>query len=283
MKVINISKMDKQNIQNALNEVRILSSIEHDNIVAYKESFLSESSEEMFIVMEFVGGGDLSSKIKDLLRNRQRLNEKLIWKYLCQILLGLHTLHENKIIHRDIKTANLFLNEDFSTLKIGDLNVSKVAKNDLAITQIGTPYYLAPEIWDNKIYDYKCDIYSLGVVLYELAALKLPFEGSSLHDLYRRVKLGQIKRIPNCYSNDLFSMILLLMNQNQRLRPSTSELLENPLIKEHLESFEYKIPRRDNELNLKKTIVIPRNLLLLKNQLPNEKKYQRRAESVKKI
>lgn len=85
-----------------------------------------------------------------------------------------------KIIHRDIKTANLFLSEDFETLKLGDLNIAKVAKNDFAQTQIGTPYYLAPEIWDNKIYDYKCDIFSLGVVLYEMTTLKMPFDGMSL-------------------------------------------------------------------------------------------------------
>jgi len=53
---------------------------------------------------------------------------------------------------------------------LGDLGVAKIAKNDLARTQIGTPYYLAPEIWNNKVYNYKCDIFSLGVVMYELIA-----------------------------------------------------------------------------------------------------------------
>lgn len=80
-----------------------------------------------------------------------------------------------KIIHRDIKSANLFLTEDFEQIKLGDLNVAKIAKNDLASTQIGTPYYLAPEIWDNKIYDYRCDVYSLGTVIFEMATQKLPF------------------------------------------------------------------------------------------------------------
>lgn len=66
MKVINISKMDKQSVENTVNEIRILSSIEHQNIVGYKECFLSSSNKEMNLVMEFVGGGDLSCKIKDL-------------------------------------------------------------------------------------------------------------------------------------------------------------------------------------------------------------------------
>ena len=109
-----------------------------------------------------------------------------------------------KIIHRDIKSANLFLSSDYETIKLGDLNVAKVAKNDLARTQIGTPYYLAPEIWNNKVYDYRCDIFSLGCVVYEMAALKVPFEGASLKDLYRKITRGIIKKIPSRYSDELY-------------------------------------------------------------------------------
>lgn len=90
-------------------------------------------------------------------------------------MIGLEALHNNKIIHRDIKAANLFLTSDYETIKLGDLGIAKIAKNDFAVTQIGTPYYLAPEIWDSKPYDYRCDVFSLGVLVYEMAALKVPF------------------------------------------------------------------------------------------------------------
>lgn len=114
--------------------------------------------------MEFVGGGDLSEKIAELKRKRSHFKEEIIWSYFIQILQGLQSLHEMKIMHRDIKSANVFMTEDLKTVKVGDLNVAKVVKNDFASTQIGTPYYLAPEIWNNKLYDYRCDVFSLGVV-----------------------------------------------------------------------------------------------------------------------
>lgn len=114
--------------------------------------------------MEFVGGGDLSDKVRELKRKRSHFKEDILWSYLIQILQGLRGLHEMKIMHRDVKTANIFLSSDFRTVKLGDMNVAKVAKNDFASTQIGTPYYLAPEIWNNRLYDYRCDVFSLGCV-----------------------------------------------------------------------------------------------------------------------
>ena len=114
--------------------------------------------------MEFVGGGDLSERIRACKNRRSNLQEKTIWQYFVQILEGLRGLHEMKIVHRDVKTANVFLTSDLQTAKLGDMNVSKVIKTDFASTQIGTPYYLAPEIWNNKMYDFRCDVFSLGCV-----------------------------------------------------------------------------------------------------------------------
>ena len=116
------------------------------------------------VVMEFVGGGDLSEKIKSYKKQQKNFDEEMIWRYFVQILEGLRSLHEMKIVHRDVKTANVFLTSDLQTAKLGDMNVSKVIKTDFASTQIGTPYYLAPEIWNNKMYDFRCDVFSLGCV-----------------------------------------------------------------------------------------------------------------------
>lgn len=147
------------------------------------------------------------------------MNEKRILLYFLQSLLGLKCLHDHRIIHRDIKPANLFLSQDQRVLKIGDLNVSKVIKNDLAQTQIGTPYYLAPEVWNNEQYDFKVDVFSLGCVLYEMTCLKPPFKGDSLSELYQSIQKGVFKPIPNKYSRDLQSMIemMLKVNPNERI------------------------------------------------------------------
>ena len=87
---------------------------------------------------------------------------------------GLQSLHELNIVHRDIKSANLFISKN-GMLKLGDMNVSKVAKRGFLSTQTGTPYYASPEVWKDKPYDVKSDIWSLGCVLYELCALAPPF------------------------------------------------------------------------------------------------------------
>ena len=94
---------------------------------------------------------------------------------LIQIVAGLKALHDMKIMHRDIKSANIFMNKD-GTCKLGDMNVSKSAdKNGLNYTQTGTPYYASPEVWRDEPYDFKSDIWSLGCVLYEMITLKPPF------------------------------------------------------------------------------------------------------------
>lgn len=217
--------MPKKDLENTLNEIRILCSFSHQYICGYEEAFLSDKGDKLYIVMEYAGGGDLASKISECQKRRLLISEKTIWKYLCQALIGLESLHKNKIIHRDIKAANLFLTSDYETVKLGDLGVAKHAKDDLARTQIGTPYYLAPEIWDNKVYDYRCDIFSLGVLAYEMAALKVPFSGVSLQDLYKNIKRGIVKKIPKTYSDDLYYIIKLMLSQNPQKRPTATKLL----------------------------------------------------------
>ena len=126
------------------------------------------------MVMEYAEGGDLMNKILSYKKKSQFIPEREVWHYLIQIVRGLSALHDLKIIHRDIKCANVFLTKD-GVLKLGDLNVSKVAKRGLLQTQTGTPYYASPEIWKDKPYDHKSDMWSVGCVLYEMCALNPPF------------------------------------------------------------------------------------------------------------
>ena len=108
------------------------------------------------------------------------LHEKVIWKYFIEMCLGLLYLHHNKILHRDIKTINMFLNKD-DCIKIGDLGVAKVLNQtaNMAHTVVGTPYYLSPELCEEKPYNNKSDIWSLGCVLYEMCTLRHPFEAQN--------------------------------------------------------------------------------------------------------
>lgn len=111
--------------------------------------------------------------------------EKEIWNMLQQILSALAYLHDNKIIHRDVKTLNVMLNAS-NALKLGDLGVSKFVQTDPALySRVGTPLYLAPEIIKYEKYDYKADIWGAGIITYVLSTFNHPFEGKNI------ISLGQ--------------------------------------------------------------------------------------------
>jgi len=170
--------------------------------------------------MEFADNGDLQSKINEKKRTASFLKEDEIWDIFYQMVLGLDALHSQKIVHRDIKCANVFLNKE-GFVKLGDLNVSKIAKANIMTTQTGTPYYASPEVWQNKPYDKRSDVWSLGCVLYELTALNPPFTAKDMQGLYNRVLKGVYPRIPSHFSSDLAAMIKALLQVDPKTRPNT--------------------------------------------------------------
>ena len=229
MKSVVINILTEKEKLNSFNEVRLLASLKHQNIIDYKESFFDEISKTLNIVMEYADDGDLKSKISEILKNHLFFEESSIWNVLIQTLEGLKYLHKNNIIHRDLKSANIFLTKN-GFIKIGDLNVSTIAKKGVANTQTGTPYYASPEIWNDKPYNSKCDIWSLGCIIYEMANLHVPFRGTSLHQLYSKIMKGIYPQLSMRYSNDLKNIIRIILNVDAQKRPSAEELLKNEII-----------------------------------------------------
>ena len=289
MKRINISKLNDHEKESALNEIRILASLSHPNIIGYKEAFYDEPSKTLNIVMEYADDGDIDKKIKDNLKKRNFFSEETIWGWIIQILEGLKYLHDNKIMHRDLKCANIFLMKS-GILKLGDLNVSKIAKMGMAQTQTGTPYYISPEIWKEQPYDYKCDIWSVGCIIYEICTLRPPFRGNSLKELYTNIMNGYYIPISNVYSQDLKDIISMMLVIDNKKRASTDQLLNSNIIKKWI-----KFIRGDNnklgpelvnnymnklKANLIKTIKIPKNMRDINYQLP-KKKYDPSEEMMK--
>ena len=135
--------------------------------------------------------------------------------------LGLYYLHKNKILHRDIKTINMFLGKD-NKIKIGDLGVAKLLNytNNFAHTVVGTPYYLSPELCEEKPYNHKSDIWSLGCVLYELCTFRHPFEANNQGALILKIVRGKFDPISTNFSTALQKMTNLLLTKDQRKRPS---------------------------------------------------------------
>ena len=221
-------------------------------------------------MMEYCGCGDLSAKVERYKKRRQLIEETVIWRYTIQALKALEYLHAKGICHRDLKGANSFIAEDGS-IKIGDMNVSKrfgKGAGNLK-TQIGTPYYMSPEIWQNKIYDKSCDIWSLGCMIYELCALRPPFLGNDLPGLKRSVLSGRYPQIGNKYSSDLQKVIAQMLTLIPRDRPSAADLLRSKEIKSriHLDN-DTAIPTHREEKNLLGTIAVPRNMRQLSHALP---------------
>jgi NIMA (never in mitosis gene a)-related kinase len=274
MKRVKISQLSTKERENALNEVRILASLSHPNIIGYKDSFFDEESKTLNIVMDLADDGDIESKIQKAIKTGTKISEEQIWAWLIQIAKGLKYLHDNKIMHRDLKCANIFLTKD-GTLKLGDLNVSKIVKMGLVYTQTGTPYYASPEVWGDKPYNYKSDLWSVGCILYELCALRPPFKGTSLENLYKNVTRGIYDPIPSIYSKDLTIIIALLLQVNPSNRPDCDAILSHEIIIKKLQTIKKPIPSEAGEKpQLLCTIKLPRNMSEINKNLPKSKKYK---------
>ncbi|MCQ2817613.1 MAG: protein kinase [archaeon] len=273
LKRVIIEKLKKKEQDNSLNEVRILASINHINVIGYKEAFYDEPTKSLNIVMEFADDGDLNKKILQFRKECKIFPENKIWSYAIQMLRGLKALHDRKIIHRDIKSANVFLNKN-GVCKLGDLNVSKVLKMGMLYTQTGTPYYASPEVWKDKPYDSSSDIWSIGCVIYELCTLYPPFKGKDMDGLFRNVIKGKYDPINNkIYSKDLSTLIEMLLQTESYKRPTCDQILNHPVIIRHLNCLNSD-EREDNENSqaLLKTIRI-NGINDIKNQLPKMKNY----------
>ncbi len=272
LKKVKLQNLSDKEKENALNEVRILASVKSPFVISYKEAFIEDSDSSLCLIMEFADKGDLYQKITEFKKMGTFFEEVDIWRIFIQMTLGLKALHDMKILHRDLKSANIFLESDGSA-KIGDLNVSKVAKKGLGYTQTGTPYYASPEVWKDQPYDLKSDIWSLGCVTYEMITLHPPFRAQSMEGLYKKVIKGQFPKISDNYSNDLSELIHMLLKVNAGERPSCSQIIKHPIVKKRLDYFQAQNGFGDyddnvDEAELLKTIRIPKNILFLTERLP---------------
>ncbi|XP_051501463.1 serine/threonine-protein kinase Nek1-like isoform X2 [Myxocyprinus asiaticus] len=234
IKEIGISRMSNKERQESRKEVAVLANMSHPNIVQYKESF--EESGCLYIVMDYCEGGDLFKKINN--QKGSLFHEEQILDWLVQICLALKHVHDRKILHRDIKSQNIFLTKD-GTVQLGDFGIARVLNStvELARTCIGTPYYLSPEICENKPYNNKSDIWALGCVLYEMCTLKHAFEAGNMKNLVLKIICGSYPPVSVHYSQDLRSLLAQLFKRNPRERPSVSAILDKPFLARRIHKF----------------------------------------------
>ncbi|XP_044524884.1 serine/threonine-protein kinase Nek5 [Gracilinanus agilis] len=235
IKEINLTKMPYREKEASKKEVILLAKMKHPNIVQFFTSL--QEMNKLYIVMEYCDGGDLMKRI-----SRQHgvlFDEDQILGWFVQISLGLKHIHDRKILHRDIKTQNIFLSNNEMVAKLGDFGIARVLNNTMEFAQtcVGTPYYLSPEICQNKPYNNKTDIWSLGCVLYELCTLRHPFEGASLHQLVLKICRARFDPISPRFSSDLQTLITQLFKISPRDRPSVNSILKKPFLEKLIAKY----------------------------------------------
>ncbi|CAL1274344.1 unnamed protein product [Larinioides sclopetarius] len=246
--LLNLSEDEKEE---AKKEVEVLSQMKHPNIITYHKSF--EENGNLYIVTDYCDGGDLYSKIRA--QKGIYFNEDQILDWFVQICLAVKHVHDRRILHRDIKTQNIFLTKS-GIAKLGDFGIARVLNNtsELARTCIGTPYYLSPEICENRPYNNKSDVWSLGCVLYELTTLKHAFEAKNIKNLVLKIVKGSLPQIPDMYSLELKNLLAQIFVRNPYERPSVNAILRRPIILERICKFlnESKLKEEFNKPLLQK-------------------------------
>lgn len=226
-KIVDVSAASPKETQDALKEGRLLAAFKHPYIVRYSESFIDGGW--LCLVMDYCEGGDLSKQIEAAKRKSHRISEDQILRWMTQALLALKYIHDKHVLHRDLKSGNFFLSGS-GNLKMGDFGISCVLSCTIACarTQIGTPYYLSPEVCMEKPYAWPSDIWAMGCVLFELCALKVPFEAANISNLVQRICRGPTPAVPAPYSDFVRQLCTDMMNRNSVARPSAEEILQRP-------------------------------------------------------
>ena len=216
-------------------EAQVLSKIKSKYVVQYYDSF--EEDGKLNIIMEYCDSGDLNDFLEKHKQTKHLLSENLVWKIFIKITLGLADIHKLKILHRDLKSLNIFLKKD-EDIRVGDLGVAKILNQTyFAKTFIGTPYYLSPEICEDKKYNDKSDVWALGCILYELCTYQHPFTARSQGGLILKILNDNPKPIHNYYSKELSDLISLIFVKNFEKRPSCLDILKMKFVIEKAKSL----------------------------------------------
>ena len=214
-------------------EINIHSKLYHQNIIQLYSVY--EDDETINIILEYAKGGNLYQLIKD---EKNGFSESKAFDYFIQVINAVYYLHSNNIIHRDIKPENILIGDD-NKLKLCDFGWAKELTLENRSTFCGTMEYMAPEIVGSENYDYSVDIWSLGILLYEMLFGHSPFNGKDTNNIILNIKSHELnyddtnKKI----SNSCKDLIQKLLNMNPQKRLKIKDILEHPFIKKHSKKF----------------------------------------------
>ncbi|OHT02848.1 CAMK family protein kinase [Tritrichomonas foetus] len=238
VKTIPIKSKDTKSKSTAQREAKLLRMMQHPNIIMYLDSFF-DSQGDFCIVLEYADGKDLQK----YLETHKQIAEKQVLQIFTQIILGLDYIHSQNVLHRDIKTANVFLFRK-GLVKLGDFGIAREVQNDeLAGTLIGTPYFMCPELLRGQRYGFPADIWAAGCVLFELLAGKHAFTGKSREELFANIMSGKMPQMPTQYSKPLINLLCSMLSQDPAQRPSCKDILATDIIGQGLDALQAKLMR----------------------------------------
>ena len=250
IKTISIVNKTPEEINSTKKEASILSSINNKYIVKFYDS--CQDKEYFKILMEYCEGTDLRKFINNYKIKNELIDEKIIYKIVLQLCIGLSYIHKMKLIHRDLKPENIFINKN-NEVKLGDFGIARQLcfDNNYASTFIGTFVYMAPEEWSRQKYTNKVDIWALGCIIYELLTLNRCFNGPILELMNKINKEPHGKINLNKYNHKWQNLIDLLLKKNYKERPDINyvcdylknELLDN-IIKNNEIIYYFKSKKR---------------------------------------
>ncbi|EPY35010.1 protein kinase [Strigomonas culicis] len=191
-----------------------------------------ENVEMIALVLDYANAGDLRQEIRTRAQSERRFREHEAGLLFLQVVLAVHHVHTRHMIHRDIKSANILLCSN-GLVKLGDFGFSRMyaatVSDDVGRTFCGTPYYVAPEIWRRRPYSKKADMFSLGVLLYELLTLKRPFDGANMNEVMQKTLAGRYDPLPPGTSPEMNELVSSLLAGDPAQRPSSSRVLNTPI------------------------------------------------------
>ena len=241
-KVMDTNNMTAKDRGFVTNEVKCLARCHHPNVIRHHSSM--EKDGMLLIIMEFADGGDLYKQIKARQPSMKYFREHEIIFIFLQLCLALDHIHMKKMMHRDLKTANVLLTTT-GLVKLGDFGFSRQYEDSLSnpvgSTFCGTPYYLSPELWRRAPYSKKSEMWALGVVLYEVMALKRPFGGKNMDELIDNILHARRLPLPNHFSPELSAVCTSLLSLDPKARPSLRHLFMQPFIRNGLATLKRSV------------------------------------------
>jgi len=216
--------MRTHSLENIKTEVRLQRKLDHPHIA--RLYFYFNDKDNIYIALEYYPNGNLAK----YLQKNGRLTEVEAFYYFVQTALAVEYLQANRIIHRDIKPENLLLDSK-GNIKLSDFGWSALNMNRMRETYCGTVDYMAPEIANNLPYDNKVDIWSLGVLLYEITQGQPPFAGDSMPEKEANLKEGRVGPITGV-SDACKDLILRILNIDPKQRPTIDDIFKHKFIEE---------------------------------------------------